>query len=268
MSPIQILMSSNEKGSARAAALAKVAGADPAYELQGFKELPVDMRMRVEKPCPTCREAEWEGMNEPCPECGDRGSVKRCVYIELKELDDFWASKATGHLGSQLLAMIAEGQPAFVAVFGSLQETLAQVPKVKNQDGKVKSRTQMDIVSDINTARAFCADACACNVPVFFLDSDHEMSFKWILSYAKNILTGPYLSSWLPKFDVNPIGYSVLCSIPGIGDAAARGLLKTYGSPAQIANEAKHNPGALAACRIGGRALGPAKARKIVEVFG
>jgi len=85
---------------------------------------------------------------------------------------------------------------------------------------------------------------------------------------AKNILTGPNLSSWLPRYPVEPRGYGVLCSIPGIGDVAARGLLQAYGSVGQIVNMAHYDPDALASCKINGKALGASKARKLAEVLG
>jgi len=85
---------------------------------------------------------------------------------------------------------------------------------------------------------------------------------------AKNILTGPNLSSWLPRYPVEPRGYGVLCSIPGIGDVAARGLLQAYGSIGQIAHEAALNFDGLAATKINGKALGKAKASKLAEVLG
>ena len=43
--PILISLDSNEQGSPRATALAQAVGGDPAYELQGFFELPVDMQV-------------------------------------------------------------------------------------------------------------------------------------------------------------------------------------------------------------------------------
>lgn len=246
MSPFSILLDSNERGSERAKALALVVGGDPTYELQGFAELPVDMQIR---------------------QVGYSGAGTIC-NVELKEIPDFWQSKSSGHLGQQCLEMIAQRQTGFVAVVGSLQEVLAGVPKMKMGEGKPRGRSQMDIASDISTARAFCADMAACGVPVHFLSSNHEQSFRWILSYAKHILTGPNLSSWLPRFAADPRGYGVLCAIPGIGDVAARGLLEAYGGIGQIVHEAALNFDSLAACKINGKALGPAKARKLLEVFG
>jgi len=278
---ILITLDSNERGSERAKALALAVGGDPAYELAGFAELPVDLQFHLHK---ECKKYEQDVACEPC-------SMGPCVQdfrvnVELKEIHDFWQSKNTGHLGQQCLEMIAQGPPGFVAVFGSLQEVLSAVPKVKavqNPSGmrKAQARSQMDIDSDISTARAFCADLAACNVPVFFLDRDqdityggrtyhhpgHKLAFQWILSYAKHILTGPSLSSWLPRFPVEPRGYGVLCSVPGIGDVAARGLLEAYGSIGQIAHEAALNFDGLAATKVNGKAIGPAKARKLAEVL-
>jgi len=267
-SPITILLDSNERGSERAKALALAVGGDPTYDLQGFAELPVDMQFHLHK---ECKKYEQDVACEPC---GHGPCVQDLrVNVELKEIPDFWQSKNTGHLGQQCLEMIAHGSPGFIAVFGSLQEVLESVPKMKmweNMSGckKPQRRSQMDIQSDISTARAFCADATACGVPLFFLSTNHKQSFAWILSMAKNILTGPNLSSWLPRYPVEPRGYGVLCSIPGIGDVAARGLLQAYGSVGQIVNMAHYDPDALASCKINGKALGASKARKLAEVLG
>jgi hypothetical protein len=267
-SPIRISLDSNERGSERAKALALACGGDPAYELEGFAELPVDMRLSLHTECEKFR------LDEKCEPC-HRGPCQQelAAHVELKEIPDFWASKGSGHLGQQVLEIVAQGQPGFVAVFGSLQEVLTGVPKVKlgsNPSGvkKPQSRSQMDIQSDISTARAFCADAAGCGVPVFFLSRNHRQSFAWILSYAKNLLTGPNMASWLPRFPVEPRGYGVLCSIPGIGDVAAKGLLRAYGGIAQISNVAKFAPETLAKTQISGRALGRAKAVKLAEVLG
>jgi len=246
--PILISMDSNERESARATALALAAGSDPTYHLTGFVELPVDLRI--------CHGE----VTSLCP--------RYCVNIELKEISDFWASKNTGHLGQQIMTMIAEGQPGFVAVFGSLQDTMDQIPKVKSDHGRVQKRTHQDIATDENTARALCADAMTCNVPIFFLSPNYMASFKWILSMAKNILHGSSMASWLPRFPVDPKGYSVLCSICGIGDVAAEGLLKEFGDIATICQIAQEDPDVLAECKVNGKRLGKAKAAKLIEVFG
>lgn len=281
-SPILISLDSNEAGSERAKALALACGGDPTYELQGFAELPVDMKLELTQECPQCHgkeypDVEYDGeeddlrgtmLKQVCGTCGNEWKITETVNVELKEISDFWASKSTGHLGQQVLEMVGQGQPGFVAVFGSLQEVLAAVPKLKAGEGKPKHRSQMDIASDISTARAFCADASACNIPVFFLSSNHQQSFAWILSLAKNILTGPNMASWLPRFEVDARSYSILCSIHGVGDVAAKGLLKQYGGIAQIVSDCIHRPDALASTHINGKALGKAKASKIIQAMG
>ena len=254
MSAFSILLDSNERNSPRATALAKACGGDPTYELQGFGDLPVDLQITSLS-------------SVPCSDNPDVWTFPVC-NVELKEIPDFWASKGSGHLGQQVLEIVAQGQPGFVAVFGSLQEVLQGVPKMKMGEGKPRARSQMDIASDISTARAFSADLAACGVPVHFLSSNHEQSFRWILSYAKHILAGPNLSSWLPRFPVEPVGYGMLCSVPGIGDVAAKGLLQAYGGIGQIAHEAKYNFDGLTSCRVNGKALGKAKASKLVKVLG
>ncbi len=242
---IQILLDSNERGSERARALALACGGDPAYKLCGFAEILVDMRLELPDP--------------------EELMSRAAVNVELKEIPDFWSSKASGHLGQQVLGMLQAHEPGFIAVFGSLQEVLAQVPKIANGGGHPMKRGQMAIAQDINTARAFSADAAACGVPVHFLSSSHEQSFRWILSYAKNILTGPSLASWLPRFFVDPAGYGILCSIPGIGDTVAKGLLQQYPSVAAIMSI---ESGELANVMINGKRLGPARARKIFKAMG
>ncbi len=255
MPPIQILLDSNEKGSERARALALACGGDPAYELQGFAEIPVDMRLAIRDEDPIIG-------SDLC------NISEQAVNVELKEIPDFWSSKASGHLGQQILGMLQAHEPGFIAVFGSLHEVLEQVPKVASGGGKPMRRGQMAIAQDINTARAFCGTAAACGVPVHFLSSSHEQSFRWILSYAKNMLTGPSLASWLPRFSVDPVGYGILCSIPGIGDQVAKGLLQEYGGIAQIVDDCRFNPEELADTKINGKRLGPAKASKIIKAMG
>ncbi len=255
-SPIHILLDSNERGSDRAKALALAVGGDPAYELAGFEDLPVDMQLspRMDDYC----------IRHGCEEC----SCIKVVNVELKEIPDFWASKASGHLGTQILSMISEGNPGFVAVFGSLSEVLKEVPKVKMGEGKPKRRSQIDVLQDLNTARAFSADACGANVPVHFLSTNHEQSFRWILSYAKNILQGPNLSSWLPRFSAEPQGYGCLCAIPGIGDVAAKAVLAEYETLAALATDCKLAPAEIAKVKVGGKSLGKAKANAIIRAFG
>lgn len=240
---LKVFADHNESTSPRPTALQKALGTQ--YEWGGFADLEVDYRVT-------------DGTHS--------------VDIEAKELDDLWASKRD-HLGPQILGIVATGNIGFVAVFGSLTEALQAVPKVKsdvNPSGirKTHARSQMDIVQDLSTMRAFCADAMGCNVPVHFLSKNHQQSFQWMLSYAKNILTGPNMASWLPRFPADPAGYGMLCSIRGIGHEAALALLQAYGGVEQIVDAVRIDIDALADTPVNGKRLGAAKAGLIARAVG
>lgn len=236
---INIKLDYNERGSARANALALAIGKNQDYTFLGFSDLPVD--------CIFSNEADQK------------------FLVELKEIEDFWQSKSTGHLGAQVISMIESGCSGMVAVFGTLQEVLENVPKVAAENGKPTRRSGKAVAQDINTARAFCADAMSCNVPVQFLSSKHEMAWAWILSLAKHSLSSPRMAVWLPRFPVDPAGYSILCSIHGIGHEAAMALLQEHGRISEIMVLSEDE---LADTKVNGRRLGPAKASLIINAFG
>ena len=255
--PILVTMDSNENmpDNKRPDACKYVTGQSQDYYWQGFREIPVDMKVYIRDEDPI-RGTDLFNISESA------------VHIELKEISDFWSSKNTGHLGQQIMTMIAEGQPGFVAVFGSVDEVLSEVPTCKTEKGRFKARSRTDIASDVNTARALSADALGCNVPIFFLSRNYERSFKWILSHAKAILTGPNMASWLPRFGCDPIGYCCLVSIPGIGDAAAKAILAEFDSLGLLAQDCREDPDSIAEIPVNGKRLGKAKASKLIEVFG
>jgi hypothetical protein len=256
--PILVTMDSNEDQpkNKRPDACKYVIGQSQGYSWEGFAEQPVDMQLF----------REWQPSDEEKYPTMGSGDGWVC-NVELKEISDFWASKNTGHLGQQIMTMISE--PGFVAVFGSLDEVLKEVPKIKtDKAGEFKLRSQTDIISDVNTARALSADAIGCNVPIIFLSRNYERSFKWILSHAKSILTGPNMASWLPRFGCDPVGYGCLVSIPGIGDVVAKGLLSEEGNLKAVIDRCRMAPGSVQDIVIKGRKLGKAKASKLVEVFG
>jgi hypothetical protein len=248
---------SSESGKTRMKALGLAVMENPLFELMKPVELPVDVRFEYEDIVGQYRGEE----NIPIRE------TKR-VNVELKLIDDWWSSKATGHVGEQIMAMISEGCPGFVAVLGSLDEVQLNVPKVKSVHGNVQKRNKFDIIGDLNTSRALSGNAASSNVPVMFLSSNLNTSMKYLLSYVKDILTGPNFASFLPHFPVDPQGYCILCSIPHIGHETALGLLCAYEGIWQIANECQHNSEAIANMPINGKKLGRSKASKLIKAFG
>jgi hypothetical protein len=243
---ISCLIDSNEKGSARASALALACAENPAFEVPDFAELPVDVQFRM---------VVGIDPHNGWPE------VSGMVNVELKVIDDWYASKATGHVGSQIMTMIERGCPGFVAVLGSLDEVHLNVPKIKSVHGTVQKRSQFDIISDLNTSRALSGNAASSNVPVHFLSSNLNLSMKYILSYVKDILEGPNFASFLPRFDVDPRGYCVLASIRNVGDVTSKKTLEALGPFNQL-------PWAGIGPKDLEKIVGKAKAKCLADAFG
>lgn len=233
---IDVYMDSNESQSFRANRLAVATLDRPEFNLCGFKNLPVDLRF----------------------EYGDRA-----YNVELKEVADFWQSKNSCRLGQQVMTMISLGEPGMVVVFGSIDEVVRNVPRMQNDGIVATYRDKDDMQADLNTARAMVADVMACNVPVWFMSYDHDLSFQWLLSHVKHVFQGPNMASWLPRFPVDPTGYCILASIPGIGNVTAIGLLQRYETVMDILEDPN-----LEEAVINGRKLGASKASKIRRSFG
>ncbi len=160
-------------------------------------------------------------LKQVCGTCGNEWKITKTVNVELKETPDFWASKSTGHLGQQILEMIVQGQPGFVAVFGSLQEVLAECPKMQTEKASL-ARSQMDIVRICPLPGLLRRCERMRRAGIFPDSTNHQQSFPWILSLAKNLLTGPTSRHGYRRFDVDARSYGILCSIPGVGDAVQR----------------------------------------------
>ena len=249
---ISVLISNNEKasegGEARCAALALACGENQAFALPDYADIPVDVQFMIDNP-----NKVWIN--------GEEIVQKLVCNVELKQISDFYASKNTGHIATQIMTMIESGWPGFVAILGSLDEVQKNVPKIKSIHGNVQKRNQFDIIQDLNTSRALSANAAGSNVPVMFLSSNLNVSMKYILSYVKAILEGPNFSSFLPRFPVDPKGYCVLASIRNVGDVTAKKSLAALGPFNQL-------PWAGIGPEDLEKVVGKHKAKVLAEAFG
>lgn len=189
----------------------------------------------------------------------------RYCHLEIKdtqETNDLWNSKQ-GHIGDQLCKLIDAGQPAFVAVIGTLDEVLAEVPTLttqKTKDGhKTKWAGKYAQESNKSSLRALSADFAGCNVPIHYLSKDRVLSFKWALSYAKNILQGADPLQWCPRFKGSARRQRALLG-NGIGPKNASALIEHFGSIKHIANA---NYEDLLKCP----GIGPERAISVMELF-
>lgn len=150
---------------------------------------------------------------------------ERRVFWELKEIDDLWASMASGHLAQQCRQASALGDPALIAVFGGMDDVLLAAPTFnsngyKKRDGREAAKAQM---------RGFDADLFASQFPIQFLSRSHTLSFKLILSRSRRWLEAmadgkPPMAGWLPKAPDWQL--YALCGLPGVGPERARAILE------------------------------------------
>ena len=186
-------------------------------------------------------------------------------HIEVKDTqksNDLWGSKQ-GHIGDQLVKILDGKQPGFVVVCAHLDDVLQEVPTMTTRKTANGHKTQWagkhEQESNKTSLRALSADFAGCNVPIHYLSKDRVLSFKWALSYAKNILQGPDPLQWCPRFKGSARKQRALLG-NGIGHKNAEALLNHFGTIRAIAlagfDDLKKCPG-----------IGPERAISIMELF-
>ena len=166
------------------------------------------------------------------------------ICWELKTVSDFWASLSDGRLGLQTLEALKNQIPAQVAVFGSLDEVIAEKPETEKM------------------GRALAGDLFGLGVPVHFFSSDELRTFQYILGYSKNYLLGGSLVSWLQT------GYDwqryAMLGLPGIGEKSVGPMMAAY--RVQLMKRSPSAPD-IPDVIVGGKRLGKAKAEKIYNTI-
>lgn len=185
----------------------------------------------------------------------------RCVNVEVKDTNssnDLWGSKQ-GHMGDQLVKLIDSGSSAFIVVMGSLEDTLLEVPTMTNSGHKTKWANKGIQESNKTSLRALCADCVGSGIPVFYLSKDRILSFKWALSYGKNILEGGDPFQWCSRHRGKARKIKALLG-NGIGQKNAEALLDHFLTIQRIANATYEE---LVACP----GIGPERAIAILDLF-
>ena len=185
----------------------------------------------------------------------------RCVHIEVKDTNssnDLWGSKQ-GHMGDQLVKLIDSGASAFVVVMGSLEDTLSEVPTMTNNGQKTKWAGKGIQESNKTSLRALCADCVGSAIPVFYLSKDRVLSFKWALSYGKNILEGGDPFQWCSRHKGKARKIKALLG-NGIGQKNAEALLEHFLTIQNIANASFEDLKAV-------NGIGPERAISIMELM-
>jgi hypothetical protein len=243
---ISVRIDSNEKSSQRADDLIAAIKGSTAFRFDGFSEIPVDVRFEL---------------RDEDPIGGGLWNISaQALNVELKEPADLAASVLNGHLARQVVAMQGSKEPGCIVCLGSVRDACGSVPRLTRRGYRGRDRVE----TDKGRIRAFCADSWAWNIPVFFWN---DLPMQWLLSHAYNMLQGGDILSHLPKGSRNAGAAAMLCAIPTIGPSTATAMLDMLGPFQQLPW-----PGVIQMdiqeVRSGARRIGPAKARKICEVFG
>lgn len=158
------------------------------------------------------------------------------IHIEVKDTNssnDLWGSKQ-GHLGDQLVKLIDEQSPSFIVVLGSLEDVLGEVPVMTNTGHKTKWAGRHIQEQNKTSLRALSADCLGSGVPIFYLSKDRVLSFKWTLSYAKNLLEGGNPFQWTSRHKGKAGKIAALTKATGIGAKNAEALIEHFGSIKRI----------------------------------
>ncbi|HWQ20231.1 MAG TPA: helix-hairpin-helix domain-containing protein [Methanotrichaceae archaeon] len=252
---IAIGVDSNEQIGDRATDLARAAAERPTeFDLKGFGEYVVDAHF------------EW-------PDGALNAEFKLPADYVVSVLDK------KKHLPVQLKEMAAAKVPAIILVLGG-NEAIERCCFQRVIDAAASNRESIDQETAFERTKvlmkmliSFNGLAYRMNIPVLKLAPtklDPLAPYRELLSYAKHLSEEPNLAEWLPRFPVDVDGYGILCSINGIGDAAAKALLdpkEGYGTIDAIVNEARFNPEALAGFRVNKKAMGRSKAGKIIKAL-
>lgn len=226
---ISVSIDGNERSSDRAYNLVRAIDKDHRFEFKGFDSLPVDVRFEI---------------------------PNFALNMELKEPADLASSVLSGHLTKQVIAMHDCFEPGCIVCLGTVEQALKSISKI-NQRGRKKRES---IEQDKARVRSFCADSYAWNIPVFFWDYQPML---WLLSHAYNALLEGDVMSHLPKGNTKAVPVAMLSAIPSIGSVTARAILDSLGPFQRLPwpevklediQEIKN--------------IGPARARKVCEVFG
>ena len=191
MGLIKVTMSSNERGSKRAAGLANALLDDPRFEWVGYENIPVDLQFSY---------AEYHlhrCLDEDDNNHAFRDDIIHQFNVELKECSDYISSALgpSGHLYSQVLTMRELEHPCMVLVLGSDDDVTnaikdATKTRYKGQERAYQIGSYNDRLLDFESN----CEALGCRVARW-----KASPWKRLLSTVHKVLTGGNLMSYRPK---------------------------------------------------------------------
>ena len=209
--PIQIILSSNEKGTNRAEGIEWAASndprfAEPIYSSEGL----VDVQF----------------IGEPIFQ-GGHSYADNIFQAELKKVEDFITLlNKEGHPRNQYLDMAEQGHPSIFVVLGGDQQVSAALKKDLYTRGFRGTELDFKLEESEDRIRDFEAQCFALKCPVMRWQSN---PYKRLLSTAHKVLTGGSLMGYGPRpREHERETVACNCLVRGIGDKTWANVLKEY----------------------------------------
>jgi len=247
-SSILVSLSGNEAMRPRAAKIEQAVEADDRFSLGNPRELPFDLRFRLETECQQCHgqplpeepyfseedPEEIAGWSRPiCGHCiGHVGLIRKDFHVELKDFSeengsDYLSSILSGHLYEQILAARERQEPVAVVVMGDDNDVGAAIRKAASR-GQGGHRVDPEkLMEYYRMVEGFEANCIALRVPVWRLKTD---PYKRLLLRVRKILQGGDLTGFAPapaEGERQAVGLSILAG-RGIGPTKARAILEKF----------------------------------------
>lgn len=183
--------------------------------------------------------------------------------VEIKTVKDYYSSRDSTRLCSQLLRFIEDGDPCSILILGSFDDVMANVPDFADHGRRFKRDIEMDNMRSQN----ILAECFGVYVPVLFLSNNPITSFIFLLRVAMQVLRGGSVVNIMPKPDKSARKKAMLCMIKGVGEKTANAIIHEYGTLYDLAEDIKRDTKRLTGVKVGKRCISENIAHNIAEVF-
>jgi len=196
------------------------------------------------------------------------------VGAEVKEIHDLFGSlPPRGRLGRQCMDMAVTCDTAYLAIMGSQDDVIANLPKVyRDKNNDLLERTEEQLIKDEEMLLAILGDIKELGIVPLFLSRNPILAYRTLLKYMTHDITDEPPITLLTKPYKNMHAQNLLANLPGLGWERSTEIIKQFGSVTKFMMVAQQcldtdNYLPIEEIKINGRRLGK-NAHKIFETEG